>query len=157
MYMCMYMDKYMYMYMYMYKYKYISLLDTDEVIVPGRHQSWAEMLEAGEAKGPADTWIFRNAYFLDGMPHLGDPRRLEGVPAWHHILRHVTRARAFTAPGRNVKLFFSTERVLLLHHHHAVACLAGRCRDREVDTAVGRLQHYRATCARYLAWQVAAR
>jgi hypothetical protein len=136
----------------LYMYDYISLLDTDEVIIPVRHNSLADMFaEAVAEAGPSDIWNFRNIYFLDNQPHLGDASRLEGIPPWHHILRHVTRVQHVNPPGRHAKVFFRTDSVVQVYHHGArfSNCLTGKCVDREVDTAIGRLNHYRVNCGIY--------
>ena len=52
----------------MYQYEYITLLDTDEVIVPANLTNWSDLMEevVKEAGGKV-SWVFRNVYFFDEM------------------------------------------------------------------------------------------
>ena len=56
------------LYRNMYRYEYITLLDTDEVIVPTNLTNWADLMEelVKEASDKV-SWVFRNVYFFDEM------------------------------------------------------------------------------------------
>ena len=97
--------------MFVNRYDWIALLDVDEVIVPRKHNSWAEMMaEVGlQAKnhshlsrisifqvGPQakdkSSWNFRNIYFFDNMTeNLAGLNLHKDVPSAMHMMNHVYR------------------------------------------------------------------
>ena len=77
----------------LYRYDWIALLDVDEVIVPRKHNSWAEMMEEAEPDAiKYSGFTFTNIYFLDNMTeNLPQPNLHKDVPAGLHIMNHVYR------------------------------------------------------------------
>ena len=142
----------------MYRYKYITLLDTDEVIMPkGDNIYWKDLMErviekslktVSPKKKSRASYNVRNVYFFD-QPGTASPHH-EGVPSYMHMFQHVQRARNYTKPGAYIKCFHDPERVLTLHNHFPLACLGGSCGSFAIGTEDAQLQHYRADCVRTL-------
>merc|ERR1712080_724094 len=85
------------LYRNMYRYEYVALLDIDEVIMPIKHNNWAEMMEEAvkaSLKVKNETrasWNFRNVYFMDEMTDLHEPQ--------HSPLSHPTFTCSNTSTG----------------------------------------------------------
>ena len=90
-----------------YRYKYIANFDTDEVIVPQKHDSWSAMMEDSlkESASNPNTigWHFRHVYFLDGMTEgdktivreeamTGEDAPISTIPQHLHMLNHIFRS-----------------------------------------------------------------
>ena len=93
-----------------YRYKYIGNFDTDEVIVPQKHDNWSAMMEdlQNTSANNSNTigWHFRHVYFLDGMSE-GDATivreeamageeipdaPIPTIPEHLHMLNHIFRS-----------------------------------------------------------------
>ena len=89
----------------MYKYKYISLLDTDEVIIPLAHSNWSEMMSLikenlTDAEQIA-SFSFRHVFFGDWMEvETKDGAGIE-IPSYFQILRHVHRSATYLNVGKS--------------------------------------------------------
>jgi hypothetical protein len=139
----------------MYRYKYLVLLDTDEVIMPTRENTWKELMERrvipdslaikNESRA---SYNIRNVYFLDDLLH--EHGWFKEIPKYMHMLQHVERTFNFTKAGQFVKCFHNPERVLTLHNHFPLACLEKACTSYSVPTQLAQLQHYRADCVKQL-------
>jgi len=146
------------LYRNIYRYEYIALLDIDEVIMPIKHDNWADMMEeavAASLKVKNETrasWNFRNIYFMDEMTdqHEGVGNKFKDIPSYLHMMQHVYRSANYTKPGQYVKCFHNPERALILHNHFPLGCLGGVCTSYPVDTGTAHLQHYRADCVNTL-------
>ena len=136
------------------RYEYLALLDIDEVIVPIKHNSWAEMMEEvlkasqnGEVRA---SWNFRNVYFMDEMTDLHEQHQhFADIPSFLHMLQHVYRSGNYTKKGQYVKSFHNPEKVWTVHNHYPLACIGGGCgksKSFNVETDLGHLQHYRSDC-----------
>ena len=126
----------------MYRYEYITLLDTDEVIVPTNHSNWSDLMKDLVATtGSQVSWVFRNVYFFDDLLE----RNETDIPPYLHMMQHVYRSDRHTPPGHYIKAFHDPQRVLTLHNHFPFSCLGG-CKFHSVDTSLGQLQHYRPDC-----------
>jgi len=138
------------LYRNMYRYEYIALLDIDEVIMPIRHNNWADMMEevvTNSLKIKNETrasYNFRNIYFLDEM--LEAHGQFKDIPPYLHMLQHVYRSSNYTKPGQYVKCFHNPEKALILHNHFPLGCLGGVCTSYPVDPGLAHLQHYRTDC-----------
>lgn len=81
------------------RYEYVALLDIDEVIMPIKHNNWADMMEEAVAASlkvknvTRASWNFRNIYFMDEMLdiHEGPHHHFEDIPPYLHMLQHVYR------------------------------------------------------------------
>ena len=119
------------------------------MILPLRHTSWAEMMEAVVAASlqtkneTRASWNFRNVYFMDEMLEQHQPDGFRNVPPYLHMLQHVYRSANYTKPGQYVKCFHNPEKALILHNHFPLGCLGGVCTSYPVDTELAHLQHYR--------------
>ena len=77
------------------RYEYIALLDIDEVIMPLKHDNWADMMEEvikGSLKIKNETrasWNFRNVYFMDEMLDIHEPDHFSDIPDYLHMMQHV--------------------------------------------------------------------
>merc|ERR1712203_1091113 len=86
------------LYRNMYRYEYVALLDIDEVIMPIKHNNWAEMMEEvvkASLKVKNETrasWNFRNVYFMDEMTDLHEPQHFPSIPPYLHMLLTCTGA-----------------------------------------------------------------
>ena len=140
------------LYRSIYEYQHLTVLDIDEVIIPMKESSWAEMMKEiieTSLKVRNETrasWHFRNVYFMDEMLESYN----ENFPSHLHIMQHVYRSANYTKSGLYVKSFFNPDKVLLLHNHLPLSCLGGVCVSYPVKTSLGQLQHYRKDCARNL-------
>eukprot|EP00092_Neocalanus_flemingeri_P026841 GFUD01029096.1.p1 GENE.GFUD01029096.1~~GFUD01029096.1.p1 ORF type:complete len:574 (-),score=135.79 GFUD01029096.1:85-1806(-) len=140
------------LYRNMYRYEYIALLDIDEVIMPIKHNNWADMMEevvTSSLKVKNETrasWNFRNVYFMDEMLDLHEPEHFKDIPPYLHMMQHVYRSANYTKPGQYVKCFHNPEKALILHNHFPLGCLGGVCTSYPVDTSLAHLQHYRQDC-----------
>merc|ERR1719264_2519556 len=78
------------LYRNMYRYEYVALLDIDEVIMPIKHNNWAEMMDEvvkASLKVKNETrasWNFRNVYFMDEMTDLHEPQHFSYPPLPTH-------------------------------------------------------------------------
>ena len=145
------------LYRNMYRYDYVALLDIDEVIMPLKHNNWAEMmkeveLEAWSVKNQTRaSFNFRNVYFMDEMLKAHQPAGyFKDIPQYMHMTQHVYRSANYTKPGAYVKCFHNTEKVLILHNHFPLGCLGGVCTSYPVNISTGHLQHYRDDCVKTL-------
>jgi len=144
------------LYRNMYRYEYIALLDIDEVIMPIKHDNWADMMAevvASSLKIKNETrasYNFRNIYFMDEMLEAHQQGTFKDIPPYLHMLQHVYRSANYTKPGQYVKCFHNPEKALILHNHFPLGCLGGVCTSYPVDTGLGHLQHYRADCVNTL-------
>lgn len=129
----------------MYKYKYISLLDTDEIIIPLKTSNWSSLLDdVEEKKGRViSSYVFQNAYYLDIFEN--ETRDSDDLPEYTYMLRHVHRTQNHTPKGHYIKCFHNTESILTLHNHFPLKCLNG-CTRSNVNVTNGHLQHYRRDC-----------
>jgi len=138
------------------RYEYVALLDIDEVIMPIKHNNWAEMMDEvvkASLKVKNETrasWNFRNVYFMDEMTDLHEPQHFASIPPYLHMLQHVYRSANYTKPGQYVKCFHNPQKALILHNHFPLGCLGGVCTSYPVDTGLGHLQHYRSDCVNTL-------
>ena len=134
------------LYRNMYQYEYITLLDTDEVIVPANLTNWSDLMEevVKEAGGKV-SWVFRNVYFFDEMLEREEGGYIKDIPPHLHMMQHVYRSDKQTPPGHYVKAFHDPSRVLTLHNHFPFSCLAG-CAFHSVSPATAQLHHYREDC-----------
>ena len=79
------------------RYEYIALLDIDELIVPIRHNSWADMMKEvvdNSLKIKNETrasYNFRNIYFMDEMLDHHQPGHFKDIPPYLHMMQHVFR------------------------------------------------------------------
>ena len=130
----------------MYQYEYITLLDTDEVIVPANVTNWSDLMEevVKEAGGKV-SWVFRNVYFFDEMLEREEGGFIQDIPSHLHMMQHVYRSDKQTPPGHYVKAFHDPSRVLTLHNHFPFSCLAG-CAFHSVSPTTAQLHHYREDC-----------
>ena len=134
------------LYRNMYRYEYITLLDTDEVIVPINHSNWSDLMkDLVEKTGNKTSWIFRNVYFFDEHLERNEGDDIPDIPPYLHMMQHVYRSSNHTPPGHYIKAFHDPEKVLTLHNHFPFSCLGG-CKFHSVDTSLGQLQHYRPDC-----------
>jgi len=144
------------LYRNIYRYEYIALLDIDEVIVPIKHQNWADMMEnvldeASKVKNMTRaSWNFRNVYFMDDMLEANEKENFTDIPPFMHMMQHVYRSANYTKPGQYVKCFHNPEKVLILHNHFPLGCLGGVCTSYPVNMETGHLQHYRKDCVNTL-------
>ncbi|KAJ8890973.1 hypothetical protein PR048_010482 [Dryococelus australis] len=142
------------LYKNLYNYKFIALLDTDEVIMPLGTSSWHKLMDKILPKAFAvknetsASYNVRNVYFLDDLLH--EHGWFKNIPRYMHMLQHVYRSKNFTKPNQYVKCFHNPERVLTLHNHFPLACLASSCTSYAINTTDAQLQHYRADCVRTL-------
>jgi hypothetical protein len=143
------------LYKNLYTYDYLALLDIDEVIMPIAHKNWSQLMSAVQKMSLAKknftraSYNFRNVYFLDDLgtdeEQMKHREHEPGIPRYLHMLQHVYRSKNYTKPGRFVKCFHNTERVVSLHNHYPRKCF-GYCTTYAVDTNVAHLQHYRKDC-----------
>ena len=89
----------------MYKYKYISLLDTDEVIIPLAHSNWSEMMSFIK-KNLTDaeqigSFSFRHVFFGDWMEEETKDGAGNEIPSHFQILRHVHRSATYLRVGKS--------------------------------------------------------
>ena len=122
------------------------MFDIDEVIVPRVKASWRGMMaDVTKRSGKPVSWIFRNTYFFDDDPSLGtdEDLRLENIPEYLHMLRHIYRSAQNTE--ENHKSFMDPEKVLTLRSHEPIRCFQN-CTSYTVEPTVGQLHHYRADC-----------
>ena len=95
----------------MYKYKYISLLDTDEVIIPLAQSNWSEMMSLIK-KNLTDaeqiaSFSFKHVYFGGWMEEeTKDGAGIE-ISSYFHMLRHVKRGVKYW--NFNLKSFMNTD------------------------------------------------
>ena len=59
---------------------------------------------------------------------------------------YLFRSLNYTKPGHYIKSFHNPDKVLTLHNHLPLACLAGVCSNYAVSPTVAHLQHYRTDC-----------
>lgn len=123
------------------EFKYVSLLDTDEVIIP-KDGTWSDLIEK-VYKPESTSYIAQNIYFLDSHSH--DHGWFEDIPTYLHMLQHIYRAENYTKKGHYVKGFHNTDHVMVLHNHFSLACLSG-CKHHDIDKRLAHLQHYRKDC-----------
>ena len=130
----------------MYRYEYITLLDTDEVIVPANLTNWTELMEEvlKEASGKV-SWAFRNVYFFDEMLERNEGGYIPDIPSHLHMMQHIYRSEKQTPPGQYIKAFHDTGKVFPLHNHFPFSCLGG-CAFHSVATSLAQLHHYREDC-----------
>ena len=134
------------LYRNMYRYEYITLLDTDEVIVPTNHSNWSDLMkDLVRTTGNKTSWAFRNVYFFDDFLEKNEGGHIPDIPPYLHMMQHVYRSDRHTPPGHYIKAFHDPQKVLTLHNHFPFSCLGG-CRHHSVDTSLGQLQHYRPSC-----------
>jgi len=144
------------LYRNIYRYEYIALLDIDEVIMPVKHNNWAEMMEEvvkSSLKVKNETrasWNFRNVYFMDEMLDIHEPEHFSDIPQYLHMMQNVYRSANYTKPGQYVKCFHNPEKALILHNHFPLGCLGGVCTSYPVNTSLAHLQHYRKDCVNTL-------
>ncbi|CAL4119663.1 unnamed protein product [Meganyctiphanes norvegica] len=130
-------------------YKYISLLDTDEVIMPRKNiTTWTKLLDIIQLNDNKhrshSSFIFRNVYTMPSMTELQGYN--QDIPTYMHMLRNVYRSVNYTKPGAYIKAFHNTERILTLHNHFPFACIGGQCSAYSVNTNDAHLMHYRDDC-----------
>jgi len=145
----------------MYRYEYISLQDSDEVIIPTKHDNWADMMEEALNEsmkvmdGKRSSWHFRHVYFLDKM---FDMQRKQGyfpdIPSNMHMMQHVYRSNKYNPELFFTKAFHNPERGLAMYNHLPTSCLPdGACVNYEVNVNLAQMHHYRKTCKPAL-WDV---
>ena len=83
----------------LYKYKYISLLDTDEVIIPLAHSNWSEMMSFIKKKltdaEQIASFSFKHVYFGDWMEEETSDGAGSEIPSYFHMMRHVHRSTKY--------------------------------------------------------------
>ena len=121
------------------------MLDIDEVIMPLKHNSWADMMEEAVAESlkvknqTRASWNFRNVYFMDGMGKDVE----KDIPSYLHMLQHVQRNEKYADPGQYVKCFHNPSKAVILHNHFAQDCLENPCSSYSVNITLAHLAHYR--------------
>ncbi|XP_066959547.1 uncharacterized protein [Macrobrachium rosenbergii] len=138
------------------RYKYISVVDTDEVILPKNSSSWKTLMDVVVPKALNESqeltpsnYVMRHVYFFDDMGHANET--VPDVPRFMHMLQHVYRSSNYNKKTHYVKCFHDTDRVLTVHNHFPLSCIGGKCSSYFVDTADAHLQHYRKYCVKGLA------
>ncbi|CAL4124627.1 unnamed protein product [Meganyctiphanes norvegica] len=135
-------------YMNMNRYKFISLLDTDEMIMPKKSNDWIDLLkiikEKDKTTNRRSSYVFRNVYVMDSMrePHGWN----SSFPKYMKLSQNVWRSKNYTKPGAYIKAFHDTERILVLHNHFPFKCIGDGCSHFSVDTEDAHLVHYRNGC-----------
>ncbi|CAL4122333.1 unnamed protein product [Meganyctiphanes norvegica] len=134
------------LYRNIHNYKFISLLDTDEIIMPKSATNWHELIEQliDKSGGSTDSYYFRNVYFMDSMRELAG--WAPGIPKYMHKTQNVYRSTVYTKQQEYIKCFHDTDRVETVHNHFSMSCLEGGCKWYPVHTDDGHLQHYRNEC-----------
>ena len=134
------------------RFEYIAVVDSDEVIMPTKHDNWADMmtqaLNQSTEKNSQERscWYFRHVYFLDDMLDVDGQGYFPDIPEHMHMMQHVYRSELYNKKGDFIKAFHNPERSLTLHNHFPTACLPNGCGNYEVEPTVGHLQHYRTEC-----------
>ena len=116
--------------------------------MPTHHANWSDLMSDLALHGPHDSWYFRNFFFFQDSLGLARPEDVEAgdVPEYHQMLRHIYRS-AWHTPW-NVKSLHDPGRVLTIHNHQPVTCLARRsCSCRAVRQSRASLHHYKADCS----------
>ncbi|CAL4245591.1 unnamed protein product, partial [Meganyctiphanes norvegica] len=130
-------------------YKYISLLDTDEIIMPRKNiTTWIQLIDIlklmSNTTKSYSSYIFRHVYAMSSMTEVKGYN--PDIPIYMHMLRNVYHAHNYTKPRAYIKAFHNTERILTLHNHFPFACIGGECSGYEVNTDIAHLIHYREDC-----------
>ena len=100
------------------------MYDTDEVIVPRFHSNWTALMTDLTNKEDIDSWYFRMVYYFPdklGLAQDGDVETGD-VPEYLHMFQHIYRSSRY-APW-NVKCFHDTQKLLTIHNHNPLKCLA---------------------------------
>ena len=81
------------------RFKYIAVLDTDEVIVPKKHNSWLammkEVVEASAMEPKTISWHFRHVYFIDRMTKEHHNKMIKeqyGIPEYMYMMNKIVRS-----------------------------------------------------------------
>ena len=81
------------------RFKYIAVLDTDEVIVPKKHNSWSammtEVVEASALEPKTISWHFRHVYFIDRMTKEHHNKMIKeqyGIPEYMYMMNKIVRS-----------------------------------------------------------------
>ena len=133
------------------RFKYIAVLDTDEVIVPKKHNSWSammkEVVEASALEPKTISWHFRHVYFIDRMTKEHHNKMIKeqyGIPEYMYMMNKIVRS-ANHSIGRLIhtmqwyrpdtecitgkdytKSFIDPEKALVIFNHHPLASLEGK-------------------------------
>ena len=102
----------------------MAVYDTDEVIVPRFHSNWTALMTDLTNKEDIDSWYFRMVYYFPdklGLAQDGDVETGD-VPEYLHMFQHIYRSSRY-APW-NVKCFHDTQKLLTIHNHNPLKCLA---------------------------------
>ena len=120
--------------------------------MPLQHNNWHDLIREINRTIPVEsenisTLVFRHALFQDKE---GESLEVEkDIPQWLHIMNHVHKIVA--PPGSNIKSFQSTKKTLVIHNHRALSCL-GPCKEHNVNSSLGQLNHYRKSCPESSSW-----
>ena len=126
------------------------MVDTDEVIMPLKHNNWSDMIREINVSNNGSTLVFRHALFLDEEEELmeeveEEDEMEENIAERLHMMSHVNRSVRYSPRGFNPKSFHSTNRTQRLLAHSPLSCL-GPCKRHHVDISLARLNHYRRGC-----------
>jgi Glycosyltransferase family 92 len=128
-------------------YDYIAVLDFDEIIMPVNEtdMNWEEMItsfrEAANMSLYFDAYVAQNVYY----PNVVNQKLDENIPWYMYMLQHTERSKIFSPPGHQVKSFFGTERVLVVHNHAPHFCLNDKswCNTYNMPISFSQNSHYR--------------
>ncbi|XP_064477181.1 uncharacterized protein LOC135391037 [Ornithodoros turicata] len=132
-------------------HNFVLLVDTDEVVVPRRRDSWQQLIDGVVRERPNvlskyASLAVPNVYFFSqfGSEHLDrtDTTQLR-------LMTHVTRSANFTRPGFAVKSFFTWNGSLAVFNHYSLVPLYSRLQHTALlSSDIVRLHHYKDACPR---------
>jgi len=121
------------LYRNMYRFKYIAVLDTDEVIVPKKHNSWSammkEVVEASALEPKTISWHFRHVYFIDRMTKEHHNKMIKeqyGIPEYMYMMNKIVRSANHSIGKDYTKSFIDPEKALVIFNHQPLASLEGK-------------------------------
>lgn len=132
-------------------HNFVLLVDTDEVVVPTRHNNWGELIGSIVRDRPTllskyASLAVPNVYFFSRF----GTKYLNRTDASHlRLMTHVTRSANFTRPGFAVKSFFTSNGSLAVFNHYSLVPLYSRLQRTAILNSDGvRLHHYKDACPR---------
>ena len=142
----------------MQRFDYIAVFDTDEMIVPIKHNSWQDMMNhirkdksLGRNRG---SWSFKS-YFFDTKVKSKD--ETVGIPDHFPMMKTINR---YPINGKeiilstflhisvavNTKSILNPNEVKFLGSHNALECLSGPCDRSHMSSSIAITHHYRNSC-----------
>ena len=130
-------------------YKYGVFIDLDEIIVPHKHTTWTELIQAVPARSPQNltiaSYIFRNTFFFANWPDDEDASRDQNIrKSKITTLLKVQRENRIYPGFSRSKYIVDLDKAVVVLAHYVDEFVHGAV-SQTISPELGLLHHYRAT------------